>query len=333
VSHPPSALLSALHGSDPILSAEAARLIGDWNLAQHSGVLLDHLRTSRSYGKVTSLYALEKLAPEGLDDCLLGLLENPNVPDDFYWYCHRGLRAAAAIALLRRGNSTGLPWLRKLAEEKDDVALRWFAPSLLRLPRPSPLADLLTLEHLCNRQKRETLESISYSDSAMLCLLCEALALVDDPGADEHLEYYLNFYSRFVRGQACRSLFQRHPDAATLAKIREATGRYGTDFDRVVAASLAGASGELKDLARNARASFDRACAVDGLAGIPGSDSGDALTHAFRDPDAYVRQCAVEGAGRLGLENFRILLDALPERETDPRVLCALEAVHQGGKN
>lgn len=333
MSHPPSALLSALHGSDPILSAEAARLIGDWNLVQHAGVLLDHLRTSRSYGKVTSLYALEILSPDGLDAVLEEIFHRPNVPDDFYWYCHRGLRAAAAIALLRRGNSTGLAWLRELAEKKDDVALRWFAPSLLRLPQPSPLADLLTLDHLCNRQERESLDCISYSNPPLLCLLCEALALLDDPGADEHLEYYLDFYSRFVRGQACRSLFQRHPDAATLDKIRQATSRYGTDFDRVVAATLAGASAELKDLAGNARASFDRACAVDGLAGIPGPDAEAALAHAFQDADAYVRQCAVEGAGRLGLERFRKALDALLKRETDPRVLCALEAVQQSGKN
>lgn len=333
MSHPPSALLSALRGSDPVLSAEAARLIGDWNLGHHSGDLLDHLRTSRSYAKVTSLYALEKLSPAGFDALLVELFHNPNVPDDFYWYCHRGLRAAAAIALLRRGDSTGLPWLRELAQKKDDVVLRWFAPALLRLPSPSPLADLLTLEHLYNPQEREGLDSLAYSDSAMLCLLCEALALVDDPGADEPLEYYIHFYSRFVRGQACRSLFQRHPDAATLAKIQEATGRYGTDFDRVVAATLAGASAELKDLAQSARASFDRASAVDGLAGIPGPDSEAALAHAFQDPDPYVRQCAVEGAGRLGLDNFRIPLGTLLKQETDPRVLCALEAVQQGGKN
>lgn len=328
-----SALLSALRGSDPILSAEAARLIGDWRLGHLSGDLMDHLRTSRSYGKVTSLYALEKLAPAGLDPLLEEIFHRPNVPDDFYWYCHRGLRAAAAIALLRLGNSTGLSWLRTLGARHDDVVMRWFAPSLLRLPRPSPLADLLTLEHLCDRRQRESFESTQYTDSAMLCMLCEALALVDDPGADEHLEYYMGSYSRFVRGQACRSLFQRHPGEATLVKIRETTHRHGTDFDRVVLATLAGDTGVLRDLARNARAAFDRASAVDGLAGLPGPDAEQALTLAFQDPDPYVRQCAVEGAGRLGPDRFHNPPGTFLKQETDPRVLCALEAVQQSGKN
>ena len=58
----PQILSQVLHGRDPVLAAEAARLIGDWDLQALVPDLVQNLRTSRFYSKVSSIYSLDKLA-------------------------------------------------------------------------------------------------------------------------------------------------------------------------------------------------------------------------------------------------------------------------------
>jgi HEAT repeat protein len=327
-----SHLQRALAGADPLLASDAARLIGDWGLAEFAPALMEHLRTSRFYSKVSAVYSLVKLSPAGADRFLEDLFENPRVPDDFYWVGAKTVRAAAAIGLLQMRNSAGLPWLRELAATGNPVFWRWFAPALIRLPDPSLLADLLTVDKLCVREHRDRFDPSFYSDPGMVCMLCEALGLLAAPEADEHLELYMEFHSRFVRGQACRSFYQRHPDAPTLERIRAGARRHGTVFDRLVAAALGEEIGELRDIAQKAESAFDRACAVDALAGIGSPAAEEAMVPALEDSDPYVRQCAVEGVGRSGMQGNGESLDLLRRRETDLRVLCALEAVAESGR-
>ncbi len=318
----PLILSQVLHGRDPLLAAEAARLIGDWDLQAFVPDLVQNLRASRFYSKVSSMYSLDKLGPS--ESLLLEIFENPNIPDDFYWIGFKSVKTAAAISLLKGGNPAGQNWLSELAEASDAVLLRWFAPALLRLPDSRSVAGLLTVDSLCSTNLRDAAVDPKYTDPGQLCLLCEALALVEDPRASEHLEHYASFHSRFVRGQAYRSLHQRNPNADMTQKIRDWANRHKTDYDLLVAAAIAGDWMELKRIAKEAQLSFDRGCAIDAL---PTSEQSlEVFMEALEDIDPYVRQCAVEQVGYFDDSAAWGALEALAQRETHPGVLCALAA-------
>ncbi len=316
----PLILTRALHGRDPLLAAEASRLIGDWNLHAFVPDLAKNLRTSRFNSKVASMYALDKLAPS--EALLLEIYENPNVPDDFYWMGFKSVKTAAAIGLMKIGNNEGEGWLSELAKASDPVILRWFAPALLRLPDSCPASGLLTLDDLCSKAHRDAAADPKYTDPGQLCLLCEALGIIKDPQASEHLEHYTKFHSRFVRGQAYRSLNQQNP--GTTSMICEIANREGTDFDLLVAAAIAGNGIELKRIAKEAPLGFDRASAIDALPTT--GDSRNTLLEGLRDKDPYVRQCAVEKMARLEEGDWDAMKD-LSQQETQLRVMCALTAV------
>ena len=319
----PHILPRTLHGRDPLLAAEAARLIGERGLKVFVPDLIKNLRTSRFYCKVASLYALDRLAPS--EPLLLEIFENPNVPDDFYWIGFKSVKTAAAISLMKIGNSEGEGWLRRLAETSDPVLLRWFAPAMLRLPASSPVAELLALDILISPDLRDAGTDTQYTDPGQVCLLCEALGLIQNSKATEHLEHFANFHSRFVRGQAYRSLNQQKPDATTAAKIAELARHHGTDYDRLVFAAIDGDVTTLKKIAATAPMGFDRASAIEAL---PWSEQDvHVFIQSLDDPDPYVRQCAVERLGDLDFPAATEALDLLAERETMPRVLCALASV------
>lgn len=316
-------LTQTLHGKDPLLAAEAARLIGDWGLQAMVPDLVRNLETSRFNAKVSSLYALEKLAPS--ESLFCEIFEAPNVPDDFYWMGFKSVKTAAAIALIKSGNPVGVEWLTRLADASDAVLLRWFAPAMLRLPRSSPVSGLLTLDLLCSKSLRDAASDPKYTDAGQLCLLCEALGLIEDPGALEHLEHYAKFHSRFVRGQAYRAINKRSPHPTTTKKIGSWASQGGTDHDLVVAAAIAGNGTELRRLAKDAPIGFDRATAMDAMP--PTEEFLQDLLRGLKDKDPCARLFAVE---RLGLSDLPAAWDALENcshQETRLHVQCALAAV------
>jgi len=318
---PPHILSQVLHGRDPVLAAEAARLIGDWDLQALVPDLVKNLRTSRFYSKVSSMYSLDKLAPS--ESLFLEVFDNPNVPDDFYWVGFKSVKTAAAISLMKGGNPAGEGWLSGLAAVSDPVVLRWFAPALLRLP-DTP-AGLLTLDVLCSKDLRDAAADTQYTEPGQLCLLCEALGIINDPRASEHLEHYAKIHSRFVRGQAYRSLHMRNPKAETTQKICDWASRQGTDYDLLVAAAIAGDWPKLKRIVKEAPLGFDRASAIDAL---PASEEFlQVVIEALEDNDPYVRQCAVEQLGHFDDAAAWGALEGLAQRETELRVRCALAAV------
>ncbi len=319
----PSILSRVLHDRDPVLAAEAARLIGDWDLRAFVPDLVQNLRTSRFNSKVASLYSLEKLAPS--KPLLLEIFENPNVPDDFYWIGFKSVKTAAAISLMKSGNPEGQGWLSMLAETSDPVLLRWFAPALLRLPDSSPVSGLLTLDSLCSKVPRDAASEPKYTDPGQLCFLCEALGLIKDPRASEHLEHYANFHSRFVRGQAYRSLYQRNPSTDTAQTIWDWANRHNTDYDILVASALSGDWIRLKQIAEEATLGFDRASAINAL---PASEESlEVFIESLQDNEPHVRQCAVERLGGFDHAAAWDALGLLARQETQPRVLCALASV------
>jgi len=100
---------------------------------------------------------------------------------------------------------------------------------------------------------------------------------------------------------------------------------HGTDYDRLVFAAIDGDVTTLKKIAATAPMGFDRACAIEAL---PWSEQdAHVFIKSLDDPDPYVRQCAVERLGDLDFPAATEALDLLAERETMPRVLCALASV------
>ncbi len=319
-------LSTALEGTDPFAAAEAARLAGEWHLSDLIPSLEKYLRTSRSYSKVTAMYALDVLDSRQSADCLAELFDRPNVPDDFYWVGYRGTRAAAAAVLLRMGNTAGLAWLRERALAGDEVVTRTFAPYLLRLPASAGIGEFLTLDLLCDRAARDAYDPPPYSEPGALCMLCEALGLIDDPRAEEHLDFYSRFHSRFVRGQVYRSWALRHPGSETIQKIEQAAGQNGTPFERLTAAILSGDWATLAQMAAGAETPFDRATAIDGLREIGSRELWKSASIGLADPDAHVRQHAVEAIARLAPDVSANALLELRSREKHPLVLLSLEA-------
>ena len=249
---PLETLREGLAHSDPLVAAEAARLIGEWNGTALIPDLIDYARHNRFYSKVASFYALASLSAKEAIPHLAQLVEDPNVSDDWYWYGAKGVRTAAAVSLLQLGNKAGVPWLGGLAEKKSDVFFRWFAPTLLRLKPVPELHAYLTLQNLCDVDRQKSFDGAEFSEPGRLCMLCEALGLIDDPAAAPRIEFYFNHYSRFVRGRAYRSLHLRQPGNATSAKIAAAAKKHATDFDRLVAAEIQKDAATLSDIARRA---------------------------------------------------------------------------------
>jgi len=326
-------LKSGLKHIDPLVNAEAARLIGDFHVRALIPELIEHARFHRFYSKVTAFYALSRMSVTEAIPHLQKLVDDPNVSDDWYWTGYKGVRAAAAVTLLQMGDDAGVPYLLELAKAGHVVFIRWFAPALLRLQKlPPELAGYLTLEKLCSSEKQKRYDGGEYSEPGALCMLCEALGLVDDPAADERLEFYFGHYSRFVRGQAYRSLHLRRPDKTSAQKIVENAKKQGTDFDRLVAAEVQKDSATLSEIARHAPAAFDRGSAIDALAVILSPSLIEAGKLALEDSDLYVRQCAVESLARNHGAAAQKFFEGMADKEKEIRVLCALAATQLGEK-
>jgi len=323
-------LKDALRKNDPLLASEAARLIGEWKVKSLIPDLIDNALSSRFYSKTSAIYALVGLSAVEAIPCLKILLDAPNVPDDFYWTGHKGVRAAAAVALLHMNDPAGVPYLRQLAEAQSSVFHRWFAPALLRLDVPE-LQEYLSFDALCSTKKQTSLCE-EYVEPGMTCMLCEALGVIRDPRADGQLEFYMNHYSRYVRGQAYRSLFMRDPDEMTAKKIFTHAAKKATDFDRLVAAEICGDATCLLDIAQNASFAFDRGSAIDSLEALDSEALQEACASGLEDTDVYVRQCAVEQFARAEKQEERNRLSEMMQSETAPRVRCAIAAALSGSE-
>ena len=316
-------LRSGLKHFDPLISAEAARLMGEWNGREFIPDLIENAQFNRFYSKTTSFYALARLSAREAIPYLTHLVADPNVSDDWYWTGAKGVRAAAAVVLLQLGSDSGVEYLLELAKKKHPVFIRWFAPALFRLKAPPELQSHLTLENLCSPEKQKRYDGGEYSEPGMLCMLCEALQLISDPGADAALEFYFDHYSRFARGQAYRSLYARQPNDTTAEKIAESARKHGTDFDLLVNAEVRKDSATLCEIARRAPTAFDRGSAIDALAAISSPSLFVAGKIALADSDLYVRQCAVEALARQDGVAAQKLFAELLHKEKEIRVLCA----------
>lgn len=320
-------LKDALHAVDQLRASDAARLIGEWGVRQLEDELVQYVESSRSYSKVTGIYALGSLRPEGWETVLGHVFSTPNVPDDFYWNGFKGVRTAAAVSLLEAGNHQGVEWLQSLAEANDPLITRWFAPALLRIEAARNLPQGLEVERLCPVEKMKAFDSPPFSEPGMLCMLCEALGLINNPAAGECLLFYTVFHSRFVRAQAYLALWRRNPEAGLLRRIECAASRGGTLFDLLVVGGIRQDIRLVKSMLESLDASFERVYAINLLARSDPRGAYPVLLKALKDADPWVRQAAVEGLGRIApAEASSDLVDHY-RAESHPQVRTAAAAI------
>ena len=153
-------LIAALLSEDCLEQADAARFLGEIGRREAVPPLVKYVVECRNYAKVAGIEALARIRDASACPALRRLVEWPNVPDDWYWYCHRSVRAAAAAALLTLGDETGAAYLAELADERDNVLFAWFAPAILGLPDEPRAAKEL--------KGRITVQTLSQGEPARL---------------------------------------------------------------------------------------------------------------------------------------------------------------------
>jgi HEAT repeat protein len=299
-------LLAGLLAEDYLVQADAARLLGELGRREAVGPLVKYVTECRNYAKVAGLEALARIGDKAACPALRRLVEWPNVPDDWYWYCQRSVRAAAAVALLALGEEGGAPYLHLLADKQDDVFFAWFAPAILRLGKGPPAAVEI--------QARITPEAVllpgsgrtRYTNPGTAAMAAEALGLLATPRAREQLHELARHWSRYVRGRAAMGLAARGAPEVDVLFVEELAEGDATDFVRIqasLALAKAGKAGWAEKIAAAAgrlRDPFDLAVAVEAVGLSARSRLAPAVRKRLSHADPYVRQTAVEALNRLG---------------------------------
>lgn len=323
-------LLAALEADDDIVQADAARLLGELGSARALPALGRYVTECRYYSKTAGLDALGRIDDPAAVPVLGHVLAEPNVDDDWFWYCRRAVRASAAVALLALGDGGGAAYLGELADNNDDVFFCWYAPALLRLaddlPGVAQLKARITVESLIKPGRRRTRNS----EPGLMAVKTEALGLIGTPEACRAItDHSMIFLSRYVRGQAALSLLGADAGAEHIARVEALLADAGTDFVRIkasLALALAGRPGHVALIAEAAgllEDAFGRAVAVEAL-GLVGDAAGAETLEAQLDHgDAYVRQCAIEALERVGTPGAK---DAAERMLGDKSVRVRLQA-------
>ena len=299
-----SILCEGLEDSDPVGQADAARLLGELGKREAVGPLIEYVRTSRYQYKTAGFEALGRINDPSAIPEIEPLVDHPNTQDDWYWYCHKSVRAAAAVTLLRLGSAGGFDYLKGLAEKGDDVFFAWFAPAILELPsRTNEVKELqafLTAEALCHESGGTRL-----SNPASLLMVVQALGCLGEKGAAK-LGEFLTWRSRYVRGQAACSLLPADPRRENHERIEALFRSAPTDFEKIKYALALGLAGNetgipwLWKAARDLPDPFERATALESLGLMELRDAIPVLIEALGHPHFYVRQCAIEALDRIG---------------------------------
>jgi HEAT repeat protein len=300
-------LTAALVADDEIVQADAARLLGELGSARAVPALGRYVTECRYYCKTAGSDALGRIGDAAAIPVLKHVLAEPNVDDDWFWYCRRAVRTSAAVALLALGDDSGAAWLGELADNNDDVFFCWYAPALLRLPDNLPVVPRLkariTVESLIRPGGRRTRNS----EPGLMAVKTEALGLVGTPEACRAIiDHQMTFLSRYVRGQAAVSLLEADAGAENVARVETLLAEDDTDFVRIkasLALTRAGRPGQAALIAEAAGSlddAFDRAAAVEALGLVGDAAGAETLEAQLGHADAYVRQCAIEALERVG---------------------------------
>jgi len=301
-------LIAGLDAADRYDQAEAARLLGELGRREAVAPLLRYVTGSRYYCKAAGLHALARIGDASVCPTLRGLVDDPNVVDDWFWLDGRAVRAAAAVALLTLGDDSRAGYLAEMADAGHDVFFCFYGPTILRLPddlaATRDLKARLTVEAVSDPARH----SVRHSDPARVTLKAEVFGLLATPEACAALRELMTFHSRYVRGQAAVSLLQADASAEHVRLVEAMADGDAADFARVKGSYALAASGRRGRIAPIAEAAarlddpFERAAAVECLGLLAASAAAGVIERQASHADPYVRQCAIEALDRLGAE-------------------------------
>jgi HEAT repeat protein len=321
-------LIRALDTPDPIVRADAARLLGELGHRDAVPALVRYVTTDRHYHKVAGIHALMRVGDPAVITALQPMVEDPNCPDDWYWFSYRSVRAAAAVALLALGDDSGAEFLTTLADRNDDVFFCWYGPAVLGLPDNMLATAALKLRFTTEtiRDGRGTYQT-RFTEPGITVMTARTLGLIGDAAACAVLLDLMKHHSRYVRAEAGMSLLAAAPSAAHEAAVLLLSTGSQTDFERIkgtlaLLRAGVGNADAVAEIAKSTPDDFDRAVAIETL-GIIGDPSYTTVANEMlAHQDAYVRQCAVEALDRLegtsgpSLERLRTIM----KDDQSPRV-------------
>ncbi|MEX0887143.1 MAG: HEAT repeat domain-containing protein [Phycisphaeraceae bacterium] len=320
----PKALLEALDAEDPVVQADAARLLGDLRSFDAVGPLVRYVTESRHYAKTAGFDALARIGDADCCPDLRPLVERPNVPDDDFWYGRTSVQLFAALALLALGDTSGEEMLLDESSNLHNWAfLTWLAPSVLRLPDDSP-----TVARVKARITTETLVPPHKSDPGQLAYVTDALGLLGGASARQALVELCANPSRYVRGRASINLLVISSQREDVQRVERIASDDETLFARVKAAHALATQGDraavstIASAVDEAESAFDRAAALDSLGVVGDAEHVSPAAAALRSGEAYVRQCAVEALDRLGTD---AAVEAARTAREDPNVRVRLQ--------
>jgi HEAT repeat protein len=331
-------LIAALLSEDCLEQADAARFLGEIGRREAVPPLMKYVVECRNYAKVAGIEALARIHDASACPALRRLAEWPNVPDDWYWYCHRSVRVAAAVALLTLGDETGAAYLAELADKQDDVFFAWFAPAILRLPdEPQAARELkgrITVQTLSQSRPGMT----RFTNPCTAAMVTEALGLLPPAEARPRLRDMAKSISRYVRGQAALGLLAQVAADEDVLLVQEMARKDLTDFVKVKASlalartgknswiqAIAAACSELRD-------PFDLAVALESLGAAGRREHAPVVRKQLRHSDPYVRQTAIEAMDKLGGDTNAV---AKCVKDRNPRVRLSVArylAVREGAR-
>lgn len=299
---PPPLLVEALGAHEPMIQADAARLLGDLRTRRAVEPLVRYVTEDRHYTKTAGLDALGRIGDAAVCPRLRPLVAEPNCPDDFWWYGSCSVQVAAAVALLALGDDSGARFLIEPGDDhKQWAQFTWFGPAILRLP-DSPAARkvkaCVTAVKLMPEGK---------TDPGQIVVICDALGLLGTPEAQEKLRGLLDNMSRYVRARAAMNLAAASGREDDMDRVAAVASGDATWFARTKAAQALFLRGRglryAEQIARTVAGAvdpFDRAAALDSLGIVGRAEYAPLVAAQLGATDAYVRLCAAEALDRIG---------------------------------
>jgi len=299
-------LIAGLDAADRYDQADAARLLGELGRRETVGPLVRYVTENRYYCKAAGIHALARIGDASVCPTLRGLVDEPNVVDDWFWVDCRAVRAAAAVALLALGDDSRAGYLGDLAGRNDDVFFCFCGPAILRLPDDLPATRDLKARITVEAVGEPAARGVRHSDPARVALKAEVFGLLATPQACEALRDLASFHSRYVRGQAAVSLLRADPSEKHVRLVEAMADGDPADFACLKASFALATAGRRDRVALIAQAAgglddpFDLAVAVECLGLLEDGEQTGVVERQALHADPYVRQCAVEALERIG---------------------------------
>jgi HEAT repeat protein len=328
---PLAVLIAGLQADDPVVQADAARLLGELRSREAVGPLADYVCTDRHNAKTAGLTALAQIGDPAVCPRIRQLISDPHVPNDTPWYDYQSVREAAALALLSLGDESGASFLQEViaAKAKDrspeDAAqwalYTWFAPTVLDLPdsleSARKLKQEMTFERIFPQGKK---------DPGQIVVVVRSLGLLNTEQSLGKLAELLKFHSRYVRAGAAVSLLKASPTPEHMAAVAELAEKDPTEFVRVKASLALALAGDDKHLdtivkaAESAGESLDRAAGVEALGLLHQRAYVALLMRQLQQADPFVKLSAIEALDRLNCGDTVDTAVAGCRQDENPRV-------------